>query len=164
MLPIAIEHIGFTGTSRGMTQAQKDCVKNELETFLIACTPEDLEPTEDIVGDLYFHHGDCVGADEQSHDLAVENVYHIVIHPPTENKHRAWCDSEYMTMHEPKEYLERNRDIVDASEFMIATPATYDEVLRSGTWSTIRYARKTGKPLVIFLPDGREIRERCEQL
>ena len=51
----------------------------------------------------------------------------------------------------PKPYLDRNRDIVDACEVLLATPDG-PERLRSGTWSTVRYARKIGKPVEVRLP------------
>jgi hypothetical protein len=35
----------------------------------------------------------------------------------------------------------------------LACPRGYTEELRSGTWATIRYARKTGVPYVIIFPD-----------
>jgi len=40
---------------------------------------------------------------------------------------------------------------------MIATPGEVDEQLRSGTWSTVRFARKQGKPVHVILPDGRVV-------
>ena len=45
-------------------------------------------------------------------------------------------------------------EIVDESDTIIAFPASAEEVIRSGTWATIRYARKTKTPLHIILPDG----------
>jgi hypothetical protein len=50
--------------------------------------------------------------------------------------------------------LERNHDIVDQADVMIATPRTMQEEQRSGTWATIRYARKKGRELHIIWPDG----------
>jgi hypothetical protein len=37
---------------------------------------------------------------------------------------------------------------------MLAACPKGPEERRSGTWATVRYARKTGKPVVIFWPDG----------
>jgi bifunctional non-homologous end joining protein LigD len=33
-------------------------------------------------------------------------------------------------------------------------PAEPEEQLRSGTWSTVRFAKKQGKPVFVILPDG----------
>lgn len=135
--------IGFTGTQRGMTIPQMRKVEQILEHAR---------------GKGYglFHHGDCVGADAQAHDLAVIHGYAIVIHPPTNSSKRAFKhrDSRMPVAVEPKkDYLARNHDIVDDSDFMIATPGEEKEQLRSGTWATIRYARKRG-PVTIIGPNG----------
>jgi len=38
----------------------------------------------------------------------------------------------------PKPYLTRNKDIVRDTEMLVAAPADETEVIRSGTWSTVR--------------------------
>jgi hypothetical protein len=43
---------------------------------------------------------------------------------------------------------------------VIACPFERTEQQRSGTWATVRMARKAGKPLVIVYPQGDERRER----
>ena len=58
-------------------------------------------------------------------------------------------------MYAEKRYLERNRDIVDACDILIACPRTLKEELRSGTWATVRYARKVGKPVAILWNNGK---------
>ncbi len=55
----------------------------------------------------------------------------------------------------PKPYLKRNHDIVDESDILIGFPSSEEERLRSGTWATVRYARKTGKRIYIIFPDGK---------
>ena len=54
----------------------------------------------------------------------------------------------------PKDYLDRNHDIVDQTDLLIATPKENTEVLRSGTWATIRYAKKINKPTWIIETNG----------
>ena len=54
----------------------------------------------------------------------------------------------------PRPYLSRNKDIVRETDMLIATPAEAEEQRRSGTWSTIRFARKLGKPVFVIWPDG----------
>lgn len=133
---------GFTGTQAGMTQRQ-------MVSFI------------NVVGRIHsvnsideFHHGDCIGADEQAHELV--NAYlkwpDICIHPPTNQSKQAFCAGHYRF--KPKPYLDRNHDIVEMTDVLIATPKEFEEQLRSGTWATIRWAKKKGKYLVIIWPDG----------
>jgi hypothetical protein len=52
---------------------------------------------------------------------------------------------------EEKPYLERNLNIVKNSSILIACPIDKNkEELRSGTWSTIRQAKKAKIPIYIF--------------
>lgn len=120
--------IGFTGTQRGMTDTQRTRVAELLKRA------------------SEFHHGDCVGADAQAHELALALKIPIVIHPPENPNKRAWCQGGLVLP--PKPYLERNQDIVDQTEILIATPFEA-ETLRSGTWATVRYARRRGIPIWI---------------
>jgi predicted Rossmann fold nucleotide-binding protein DprA/Smf involved in DNA uptake len=53
-----------------------------------------------------------------------------------------------------KPYLARNRDIVLETIALIAAPAEPLEQIRSGTWSTVRFAKKQGKTVILILPDG----------
>jgi predicted Rossmann fold nucleotide-binding protein DprA/Smf involved in DNA uptake len=53
-----------------------------------------------------------------------------------------------------KPYLARNRDIVLETIALIAAPAEPQERIRSGTWSTVRFAKKQGKTVILILPDG----------
>jgi predicted Rossmann fold nucleotide-binding protein DprA/Smf involved in DNA uptake len=48
----------------------------------------------------------------------------------------------------PKEPLERNKDIVNECDMLLAVPRNPDkEELRSGTWHTIRYAKSLNKKI-----------------
>lgn len=129
--------VGFTGTQKGMNLKQHILV----QTFL-----------EEIRWPSEFHHGDCIGADAQAHGIARELGIRVIVHPPKNFEKRAFCKEAGMC--NPKPYLERNRDIVNDTDVLIATPETSYEVVRSGTWATIRYARKTGKTVYVFFPDG----------
>jgi hypothetical protein len=119
-----------------MTVGQWDSVRKLLEEF---------QPIE-------LHHGDCVGADADVDALASGLFIHRVIHPPAQEVLRAFCRST--EMREPKDYLARNRDIVDESDVLLVCPRDYDEKQRSGTWSTKRYAVKQGKPVIVIWPNG----------
>lgn len=125
--------IGFTGTEQGMTELQKTGLSNYLKQYR-----------------RDFHHGDCIGADEEAHQIAMRLGYKIVIHPPINSKKRAFCKEGYILP--AKEYLIRNRDIVYSSDILVATPKEREEVQRSGVWSTIRFARKIGNKVKIIYP------------
>lgn len=134
--------LGFTGTQSGMTEAQK-------AAFIEFIDDNEIDE---------FHHGDCIGSDSDAHVLVLESYRRIPIHlhPPTNPAKRAFCkgDREFA----PLPYLDRNREIVGLTNVLIATPKGPEE-LRSGTWATIRYARKLGHPVVIVWPDGSSTRE-----
>jgi hypothetical protein len=133
--------VGFTGTRQGMTEAQKSTLRALLDG-----------------GAGEFHHGDCVGADSQAHDIANECGYSIVLHPPTDHSQRAWRKVPLHMERPKKPYLDRNKEIVRETASLIAAPAEPEEQLRSGTWSTVRFARKQRKAVFLILPDGSVIR------
>ena len=129
--------IGFTGTRRGMTRKQRVLLEALLES-----------------DDGEFHHGLCIGADEQAHEIAIRQGYRIIGHPP-ENRFNAMTVIEGFAAIRPNApYLMRNRMIVKETDRLIATPGEMIDTLRSGTWSTIRYAEKLKRPVSIILPDG----------
>lgn len=109
------------------------------------------------------HHGDCVGADYEFHNVAEYGFgmgasaapTSIVIHPPINEQFRAFCIGT--DRREAKPYLNRNRDIVDECDVLIAAPkqTVKPASLRGqGTWLTVEYAHKQGKPVYIVFPDG----------
>jgi hypothetical protein len=103
-------------------------------------------------GTTILHHGDCVGADAEAHDLAVSIGCEVVIHPPILASKRAWKHAEPTL--KPKAYLSRNKDIVQDTEMLVAAPAEETEQIRSGTWSTVRFARKLDRTVWVILPNG----------
>lgn len=134
--------LGFTGTRKGMTPAQATAVSVAIPK-LYAVLRE-------------FHHGCCVGADKEAYDLVRQLAgCEIVAHPPDKDKYFA-----FETLHGShrvlpvKDPLARNRDIVAACDRLWAAPDSTDAGPRSGTWYTIRQARKAKKELVVFWPDG----------
>lgn len=96
-----------------------------------------------------FHHGDCVGGDEEAHEIALALGFRIVVHPPLNRSKRAFCTGAFQVL-KPKSYITRNHDIVDVCRLLIAAPKTEEEELRSGTWATVRYARKLGLPVLLL--------------
>jgi hypothetical protein len=128
--------VGFTGTQLGMDAHQR---------LSVAQTLRNIKPTHGI-------HGDCIGADSDFHNICRDLGMSIEIYPPIKGTKRAWCKGDII--HEADDYLVRNKKIVDASDIMIATPKSSKEELRSGTWATIRYARKMGKKIYIVFPEN----------
>jgi len=127
-------HIGVTGSRTGITDEQIE----EFHKFIKAL----------MAGfSLELHHGDCIGADSKCHALADKYNIPTHIHPPDKDTYRAFNVGG--TMYEPKPYLMRNHDIVDASELLFVIP-NGPEQLRSGTWATWRYAKRTGTKWIII--------------
>lgn len=133
--------IGFTGTQTGMCKEQKTMLYNILTELM----KDEDKPTE-------FHHGDCIGADKEAHDIVqLIGGMDIIIHPPTNDKKRAFCEG-YARRANPKPYLERNRRIVDSVDLLLVAPKEQQETLRSGTWSTYRYAKQRNVGRIVILP------------
>ena len=133
--------LGFTGTRRGMTAAQRAACAALLARLAPAVV----------------HHGDAVGADAEMHALALAAGVPVVVHPPENPSHRAFCEGG--EVREPRPHTTRDRDVVDATDLLLGTPAAPEEEgPHSGTWYTIRYAKRRGRPIIIVWPDGREER------
>ncbi len=127
--------VGSTGTRHSMSALQYDTFKIELHRL----------------GATELHHGDCQGSDEQAHEIGRSLGLYIVGHPPKAKGLRAYCVCD--ETREPKEFLVRNRAIVLSTQILIATPAG-PETLRSGTWSTIRFARRQSLPRIVIALNG----------
>jgi hypothetical protein len=127
---------GFTGTQRGMTGVQQANLRAHLE----AAAPD------------WWAHGDCIGADAESHAIARALGLRVAVFPPTNPRKRAFCEGDWT--HSTLPYLLRNHLIVNRVQRMYAAPGEMEEVLRSGTWATIRYARRVERSLTILWPDG----------
>jgi len=138
--------IGFTGTRNGMTPEQCQAftaIISELPTF-----------TE-------FHHGDCIGADDDAADMVHElrqdaedgDTWDIICHPPVDETHRAFNKHADQTL-PAKPYLARNRDIVDATELLIGCSGVATWQNHGGTFYTMDYAIKRGKPVKVIWLDG----------
>ena len=129
--------VGFTGTRRGMSHLQ---IAGLWRVFV-------------DIGMTSLHHGGCVGSDEEAHYIAYDLSVFTVVHQPFyQNKCFDYSDAD--ELRPPKPYLERNKDIVDETDVLVATPDGVER-LRSGTWSTVRYALKQGRTVYIVWPDGR---------
>jgi hypothetical protein len=104
-----------------------------------------------------LHHGACVNADEAAHDAAVRSGSVIVVHPPTDERLMMpkwkWSQRESIHVMPAKPYWDRNHDIVNDTDRMIALPHG-PETPKGGTWGTVRYALSVGKGVTICYPDG----------
>jgi hypothetical protein len=130
--------LGFTGTRQGLTQPQANCLRKALDHY----------------AQFYeiMHNGDCIGADEYAGNYWSHLGKKLWLHPPTVASSRANLSAAVIA--QPKPYLRRNMEIVMSADIILACPQEEAEVLRSGTWATIRYAIEAGKPLFIIHPSG----------
>lgn len=135
--------LGVTATRAGLTMPQRLWFAKALRI------PEVEE----------FHHGDCIGGDEQCHaiaDMFLDSHVSFHIHPPDVMETRANCKSKgrEVVMYQPRSYHDRDGDIVRAIDTLYGFPGGYEERLRSGTWYTMGLAKVAGIYLVICFPDG----------
>lgn len=125
----------FTGTRNGMSALQIRFLTAVLKSGLI----------EVLV------HGMCRGADEQADAIAKRFHIYRAGYPADDSvstQSRKNLDCEEIM--DPSPPLDRNRVMVDRGEFLIGAPQQEKEVLRSGTWAAIRYARKQDKPILLL--------------
>lgn len=144
------KHLGFTGSSKLVTQPQ--------QVALLRLLREAYEAE----GFRVLHHGDAIHADEFAHNEWIKFPNsHIHIHPPTNPLRRAYCgrtNKNSLTIDFQKPYLQRNQDIVDASGLLIAAPSsmTAPNPIRGGTWTTFNLAlqRRPYIPIFLVFPNG----------
>lgn len=134
--------LGFTGTRKGLSSDQ------------VILLHWDIEDSE---ADLLIH-GGAEGADEVADDAAARANIPIEIYPCIAHRFLLWTeigDGVVRRVHAPTPPLIRNQIIARRCDRLIATPAGEEEEMRSGTWATVRYARKAGKRVTIITPSGR---------
>ena len=154
--------LSFTGTRRGTTPAQILAAFN----LIITAAPE------------RFLHGGAVGADTEIDWLVApwfwengigqnrlmmvmdDSDLPIGVYPSDTERQTHWtCAVPYGAIREvydPLPPLKRNRIMARLCDRLIACPAEqYGEVVRSGTWMTVRHARTIGRPVTIVRPDGK---------
>lgn len=136
--------IGFTGTRVGLRPDQVEKIISLLDRYSAQNTG------------IVVSHGDCVGADTDFHRVCVEYrknnpcvFIQIHIYPPIDPKLRQFNVGD--RVFEPDEYLKRNLAILRNSDVLIACVKSVSvEEHRSGTWSTIRQAKKRKIPIELF--------------
>lgn len=136
--------VGFTGTRQGTT-----CEQHKALADWFKANAAEVEE---------FHHGCCLGADAEAAEVATSFGRPVVHGHPSNSgswtNRAALYDADVKYPKKPP--LDRNKDIVDACDLLLACPKDDDEGrVLGGTGHTIRYARKQRKPVIIFWPDGR---------
>jgi hypothetical protein len=138
--------VGFTGASGGATANQLERLRERLGNL-------------SVEGFNEFHHGLCVGADEQAAKIAKELGFRVVAHPglapnPLNLAYRSTFSGNDEVL-DAKPFAIRDRSIVETTERLLAVPSTQSEDPGSGTWATVRYARELQKPvdLILLRPD-----------
>jgi hypothetical protein len=103
-----------------------------------------------------MHNGACFGADQEAWELADLRVWRFIFWPSNVEQAQ-WAvdvlrpqDTRMVTL--PP--LERNHRMVDDCIALLAAPSSRREELRSGTWATVRYARKCKVRRYMAWPDG----------
>ena len=124
-------NIGFTGNRHGLRIDQKDNIILLLNHYISNSN------------NIIVSHGDCVGADTIFHNLCLNykkthsDKLMIHIYPPNNSALRANNKADI--------------NIIKNCSILIACPIDKNnEELRSGTWSTIRQARKLNKIIHIL--------------
>ena len=87
---------------------------------------------KEVLPDDILVSGGAIGVDTMTEQYAAENSHSIIIVRPASKTKEA--------------YLSRNRIIVNISDLVIA----FNKKERSGTGYTINYARKQGKPVILY--------------
>ena len=135
--------LGVSGTQNGSTVEQR---------WLFAKLLWEAEPSQ-------LRHGDCIGVDKEMHDIYTAIMLHggVFLHPASGVGHkRAHVKRGVVEVAREFPPLIRNTHIVDNSDFMAFFPQNEKgEILRSGTWATIRYARDAQTDHLIIRPSGR---------
>ncbi len=144
-------NIGFTGCRAGPT---------------IVSRKKFIEVIQRLSPDI-FHHGACVGWDEESVVIVRRFFWNcqIIAHPGISAKARHGDknpDRSEVAMklsdkiEREDTHFSRNRTIVNLSDWMVGCPPTFEVQDKGGTWYTIGYAEGQNKPISIITPDGEE--------
>lgn len=130
----------FTGTQRGMTAFQLEQVYHRLKTW-----------SPNLVA---IHHGGCTGADTEFHEACYELSLLKLVHvwPSNLPKKQGRLVGSGFKVNSPSDPLFRNKAMVERSGIVLATPGEHYELLRSGTWATIRYAKELGMAVDVIFP------------
>ena len=135
--------LGITGTRNGFT-------KNQLNAFKTVFKDLQKEGVDE------FHQGQCIGVDVESAEWIntfTKGAIPIHSHPPLKQELVGECHVDVVLP--KKNYFARNRDIVHASDVLLACTPTEDEQSNGGTWYTYRYAIDNGYKVILITPSGK---------
>lgn len=139
--PIRAASVGFTGTSRALTVEECAYVRAVVAG---------------IDADRYVT-GGALGVDTVVHLVAAglrPSAEHLVLVPDApwseDTAERATVERVPGGKTAGESYMLRNDAIVAAADLLVAFPETAAGSLRSGTWATVRRARRAGVPVLIF--------------
>lgn len=138
--------VGFTGTARAPLP---HCQNQELRRVLNQLRGE---------GYRWLGTGMARHSDAQANTLARRQGYATRGYPMTGNPHPPLFFVDWKQYAKPP--LVRDDDIAIDCDVLVACPAGTEASLpRSGTWATIRRARKLSRKIIIIWPDGSVTRE-----
>lgn len=134
------ETVGFTGTRSLPTSCYADVER------IVKALPQGTRVVT----------GGCVGVDDFVAFTAHANGYpvHSVVPADQSRVAPGWGDycSSFEVMPPGTDYRARNERIVELSDRIIAIPEALEDAARSrrsGTWMTVRIARRAGKPVQV---------------
>ena len=142
MIPL---HIGFSGTRYGMTLLQRRAVYRVFRWY------------RDNRNAITVHHGSCVGADAEAHDIARMLGMAVALHPGVSEDCSGYLRAE-CTMREgervwrPASYAVRSQTIAACTGVLVAAP--HESRPSRGTNHAISCAVRLGRPAVVVSADG----------
>jgi len=141
--------VGFTGTMDGANERQLVTLKTLITNAYDRAYNAGRLPV--------FVHGDCIGADAQAAHMAWRSSFIPIARPGC-----AQDGSQPSTAHTPfnayvfppERYLMRDLETANECDEMIAVAGRNFNNPRSGTGTTVRYARQARKPVQVIGLDG----------
>lgn len=134
----------FTGPARVLTKSERDFIQKTIYEL-------DPKPTALVSGGA---HGVDTEAWNTFHAHRFLNVPRVVVYP-LKKWHNESLVRDSIVLGDryvpvAGGYMKRNDRLVAEADILVAFPETPRERLRSGTWATVRRARKAGKEVRIY--------------
>lgn len=130
--------VGITGSLEGLTGPQLRWAKQFIQDNVVRV----------------LHHGNCIGGDEDVATLFYKGQdTYIIAHPGHISTMQSKISFNDLVLPE-KHTLARNRLIVNSSDLLLGFPKIDDEDDNSGSWYTIRWAKRHRTPVIVISPTG----------